>query len=235
MRPQDTGGRANQLLAAFPAAARRKLLLQEEQVRLQPGMVLCETDAAITHVYFPTSSSIALMVGAQSHADLEAGLVGNEGMLGATLALGVRTSPVRWIVQGAGLAWRVKARGFTDQLSTSAALRGAVERYLYVTLAQLAQSSICKRFHVVESRLARWLLMSRDRTDSRDFHFTHQNLAYVMGVRRAGITRAAFALQKHKLIRYYRGNMRIIDPRGLELASCGCYAADRNTYSDVMA
>lgn len=225
----------NRLLAALPKAVRRTLLAHGEQVELSSAIVLCESGAAITHVFFPLDSAVTLMAGTQSHADLEAGLVGNEGMLGATLTLGIRLSSQRWLVHGAGRAWRIEAGWFLDELAISPALRRTLQRYLYVTLVQLAQTAICKRFHVVEARLARWLLMTRDRLHTDQLRFTHENLAYVLGVRRAGITRAASALRKRKLIRYYRGNLQIVDGRGLEGASCDCYAEDRDTYAGVMA
>ena len=224
----------NRLLAALPKAVRRTLVAHSEQVELSSAVVLCEPGAAITHVFFPLDSAVTLMAGTKSRADLEAGLVGNEGMLGATLTLGILVSPQRWLVQGPGRALRIEVGRFLHELAVSPALRRTLHRYLYVTLVQLAQTAVCKRFHVVESRLARWLLMTRDRLHTDELHFTHENLAYVLGVRRAGITRAASALRKRKLIRYRRGNLQIVDGRGLKAASCECYAQDHDTYSSVM-
>ena len=110
-------------------------------------------------------------------------------------------------------------------------VRDKFNRYLYVRLVQLAQTAACTRFHVVESRLARSLLMTRDRAHSREFHVTQQLLAHVLGVRRAGVTRAATALRRRRLIRYSRGDIEITDERGLEKAACGCYATDKKTYA----
>jgi CRP-like cAMP-binding protein len=224
----------NRLLAALPKAVRRTLLAHGERIELSPAIVLCEPGAAIQHVFFPLDSAVTLMAGTERHSDLESGLVGNEGMLGATLALGVRISAQRWLVQGAGRALRIEAGWFHDELALSPALRGTLQRYLYVTLAQLAQTAVCKRFHVVEARLARWLLMTRDRLHTEQLRFTHENLAHVLGVRRAGITRAANALRRRNLIRYYRGSLQIVNRRGLEAASCDCYAEDHATYASVM-
>ena len=117
------------------------------------------------------------------------------------------------------------------QLESHAGIRTALNRYLYVFLAQLMQTATCTRFHLVEARLARWLLMTRDRAHSSQFHVTHEFLAYMLGVRRVGVTSAASALQRRKLIRYSRGDISILDVRGLEQAACPCYAIDKKIYS----
>jgi CRP-like cAMP-binding protein len=236
MPPPARAARKNRLLAALPAAARRRLLARGEQVDLASAAVLCESGMAISHVYFPIDGYVTLVAGMDSGGTgIEVGLVGNEGMLGATLLLGVPVAPLRWLVQGAGRAWRIEAKTFLRELAVNSALRGALDRYLYVAMVQLAQTAACKRFHVVEARLARWLLMTRDRARTDRFHITHEILACIMGVRRAGITRAASSLQRRKLIHYSRGDLHVMDARGLAAASCGCYAADNATYVRVMS
>jgi CRP-like cAMP-binding protein len=123
---------------------------------------------------------------------------------------------------------------FCNELNRSPSLRRALSSYLYVLLTQVAQLAACTRFHVVEARLARWLLMTRDRAGSDDFYLTQEFIAYMLGVRRVGISRAARTLQKRKLIRYTRGHMTILDGRGLEAASCACYAVARDLYDQHM-
>jgi hypothetical protein len=150
------------------------------------------------------------------------------------LLLGVNVSPLRALVQGAGRAWRVDAATFLREVEGNAGIRAILNRYLFVFLAQLMQTATCTRFHLVEARLARWLLMTRDRAHSSQFRVTHEFLAYMLGVRRVGVTSAASALQRRKLIRYSRGDVAILDVRGLERAACACYAIDKKIYARIL-
>jgi CRP-like cAMP-binding protein len=225
----------NRLLEALPESELRRFMAGCETVELTFAEVLCTSDERLSHVYFPTSSFISLVMPVDGSASLEVGLIGNEGMFGIPLALGVDVSPIRAVVQGAGSTLRMDAARFRRELRRSHALHREIDRYVSVHLTQLAQTAACTRFHVVEARLARWLLMTQDRAHADAFHVTQEFLALMLGVRRVGVTKAAGDLQKRRLIRYSRGDITVLDRRGLKAASCGCYKADRESYDRIFA
>lgn len=226
---------ANLLLAGLPQGDLDRILGCCERVDMVFGTILCEPEQPFLHVYFPLSGFISHVTALAGHRALEMGLVGNEGMLGATLSLGVNGAPMRAVVQGAGTALRMTASLLRRELGRSPSLAQTLRRYLFVLLAQLSQTAACTRFHMIEPRLACWLLMTHDRAHADHFHLTHAYLADMLGVRRSGITIAAGALQHRKLIRYTRGEIHILDREGLEGASCECYKAMLQDYSQVFA
>jgi CRP-like cAMP-binding protein len=205
-----------------------------ETVELKFTEVLYRPGEQLRHVYFPVSGFISLIMPVDSASSLEVGMVGNEGMFGVPLALGVMTSPVCAVVQGAGASLRMEAEAFCAELARSKPLQASIHRYIHMQMGQLAQTAACTRFHLVEARLARWLLMTQDRAHSSTFHVTQEFLAMMLGVRRVGVTNAATSLQKKKLIGYRRGDITVVDRRGLINASCGCYVADRQSYDRVV-
>lgn len=223
MRVADRVPVANRLLAALPHAEYRRLLASLEPVTLTFGEVLYEPGDAIKHVYFPNDSLVSLITLADRQLALEVGMVGSEGMVGVAFALGIGRSPIRALVQGGGMAMRMKAALFRKELRQSLSLQREVLLYTHELMVQIAQTAACNRFHVVEARLARWLLMTRDRVGSDHFRLTQEFIGHMLGVRRVGVTNAAHALKQRKLIDYSRGNIEIINGPGLEAAACACY------------
>ena len=230
-------GRAihNELLAAMPRKAYDALAPALAPVTLGFGDVLYEADAPVTQVYFPCESMVSLLLPVEDHFDVEVGLVGREGMVGASLALGIARSPVKALVQGGGSALRLSAGRFRRELADNPALQRAVNRYVHSLMQQITQTAACNRFHVVEARLARWLLMTRDRMRSARFRMTHEFLSHMLGVRRVGVTEAASSLQRQNLIEYSRGSIQILDERGLEAACCSCYGIAKPSASPLLS
>jgi CRP-like cAMP-binding protein len=222
----------NNLIELLPRAERARLLAISEPVELVLSDALCEPGNPTRYAYFPTEGIISLVTAVPDRPGVEVGMVGSEGMVGAYLALGVAIEPLHTVVQGAGSALRIATKPFLLELARSPVLRSAVNRYLYVLMAQFATASACQRFHEIEPRLARWLLMSQDRAHADTFHVTQEFLAYMLGVRRVGITAAASGLRRARLIEYRRGEVTVLDRAGLEGAACTCYAADRKAYDD---
>jgi len=216
---------ANSVLRALSRQESQRLLASCKQVSLTYGDILCEPGEQIRHVYFPDNGLISLLTPVSDHASVEVGLVGSEGMAGISLLLGINVSPVRALVQGSGTAMRMNVASFRNEIKRSPALQRSLNHYLYALMVQVAQTAACNRHHLLGARLARWLLMTHDRIGSNKFYLTQEFLAHMLGVRRAGVTRAAGVLQKNKLIHYSRGTITILSRKGLERISCGCYRA----------
>ncbi len=224
----------NLLLASLPRKEYQSFLAHCHTVELVASEILGKPGEKVRDVYFPTNSFISLVAPIDSHASMEVGMVGNEGMVGLNLALGVSFSTLHCLVQGAGIALRMDTDQFLKIFEKCAILQQKLRAYAYVRMTQLSQTAGCNRFHVVDARLARWILMTRDCAHSNEFHITHEFLSYMLGVRRAGITEAAGMLQKKKLISYSWGHLKILDCRRLEAAACRCYKASKETYKNIM-
>ena len=219
----------NLLLARIPGIERQRMLARCASVDLARGEVLSEQGARIRHVYFPTGGLISLIATSGHRHQLGVGLIGMEGMWGASLLLGPNTAPLHARVHGAGAALRMDAAHFSRELRQCPTLQRRLSSYLCALMSEVAQMVVCTRFHDIEARLARWLLMSRDLEQAQHFYLTHELIASLLAVRRVGITRAAGALKLRKLIRYSRGHITIVDGRGLEAAACACYSTAANS------
>ena len=233
MSPQAPA--TNQLIDRLPAAAAQSLLAACESIALEFDQAVAEAGAPIERVLFPTTAIISVTARVDDHNPLEMGVIGFEGMLGATLALGVKVHPLPAVVQGSGQALQIPAAAFRRQLSDSPALEQLVHGYLFVLVEQLSQTAACNAFHEVAARLARWLLMMDDRARSQPLVLTHLFLSGMLGVRRSAVTIAAGHLQEQQLIRYARGHIQVLSRPGLEAVACGCYPAGVAAYERQFA
>ncbi len=213
---------ANGLLAALPPEDRQRLVAELKPVALAFGDVLCAPGERIRYVHFPTDALVSLRTSVKDGSAMEVGLVGDEGLVGVSVVLGSDVSTVRAVVLRAGGALRMSAARFRRLFRDSLPLQAASCCFVQAKLAQARQTAACARFHLLEARLAGWLLGASERIGSDNLHFTQDTLATVLGVRRAGITRAASELERRRLISYGRGDIRVLDHQGLEAASCGC-------------
>lgn len=214
----------NRLLATLPKNEYKRLLPKLKTVRLALGQALYEPGDTINYVYFPNDSIISLISQLSETSRLEVGMVGNEGMAGLAVFMGVSFSSTRALVQGSGTAMRMSAGAVRAEANQLGSLHRLLHRYSHSLLTQISQSSACNRFHVIDARLARWLLMTKDRLGAEEFPLTQEFLSNMLGVRREGVSKAAGVLQAGKLIRYSRGVITILNRRGLEAKSCQCYA-----------
>jgi len=217
----------NGLLDSLPQIEGQLLLDNCEHIELRFNESLCQAGKPMQYVFFATGSIIALLTPIEDNgnSNLGIGLIGNEGMLGITLSLGIDTTPYHALVQGSGSALRIPTPLFLSILEHSPVLQHLLRRFLYKSISQLVQTAGCSHYHRIEPRLARWLLMTQDRAHSETFHLTHTFLANILGVRRVGITYAANSIKKRMYISYRRGDITILDQGGLEALSCSCYGA----------
>jgi CRP-like cAMP-binding protein len=220
----------NRLLAALPSQDYRRLARYLEPVSLAFGQVLYEPAGRIPHVYFPYSGVISLLTVVAMGKAAEVAVVGNEGVVGGSAALGIHVSHLRAVVQGAGTAVRITSSRLHKEFRTHGSWYRELFRFTHALMNQAAQTAACNRFHTVEARLARWLLATRDRVHSHHFHLTQQFLSLMLGVRRVAVTAAATNLQKRGLITYSRGNIQLLDPASLETTACECYGAVKEMY-----
>lgn len=213
----------NKILASLPRSDYQRLLPELEEVVLTEGEVIGEAGQTMRHVYFPANALLSLLTLVDQQDVFAVALVGREGMSNVACALGTQQSPFRTLVLCSGSALRMKTRLFVNEFRENEHLRSAVLRYVLALTAQISENAACNRFHVIEERLARWLLMIRDRLSSDHFHVTHEMMGQLLGVRRVGVTNAALALKQRRLIDYSRGALDIMDGIGLKQAACACY------------
>ncbi|MGD9629829.1 MAG: Crp/Fnr family transcriptional regulator [Pyrinomonadaceae bacterium] len=220
----------NRLLGALTKAEFKLISAKMEATPLSFGEPIYEAGEAIKRIYFPESGIISLLSAVDEYSTLEVGIVGSEGLAGVSVFLGVDVSPNRALVQGVGFAQTMTPREFLAICKANTKFSLAVRRFIHSLLAQISQSAVCNRFHVIDERLSRWLLMTQDRMRADEFQITQDFLANMLGVRREAVNKAAGNLQGRGLISYSRGHLTVIDRPGLEAAACHCYKLIRQEY-----
>lgn len=224
----------NLILAALPEDEYRRLRPKLEAVPLVFGEVIYEPGDLIRYVYFPTGGIISLLAAVENRATLEVGIVGREGMVGLPIFMGVTRSRNRAVVQGAGTALRMKATTFRKECLNFGLMPQLLKRYSHSRLTQISQGAACNRFHPIDARLARWLLMTRDRMGTNEFQLTQEFLSNMLGVRREGVNKAAGLLQKRHLISYSRGTLMTLNRVGIESVACDCYRIIKEEQNDSL-
>lgn len=231
----DQDGRPmNRLLAHLQAEDLRRLAPDLETIKLAYKQSLYRQHESIEFVYFIENGVASLVSTMANGAAAEVGTMGNEGMVGLPVLLGDREAPTSVYMQVPGSGSRMRASSFRQALERSDSLRVVLLHYAHVFFNQVAQSAACAHFHALEQRCCRWLLMTHDRMVSDEFLLTHEFLAMMLGVRRAGVSQAAAALQRAGLIQYRHGRIHILDREALEQRSCECYAVTKDEFDHLL-
>lgn len=225
---------SNRILSIIPSDEYARMFPQLEYVELQHGQVLHSAGEPITHVYFPYSGTISILAPMRDGSQVEIGIVGKEGMFGLPILLGTDTAPFRAVVQVVGGGMRMKASAFREEAGRCGGLRRLLLRYAQAFFVHTAQTAACNRIHTVETRLARWLLVTRDRAQSNSLKLTQEFLSIMLGIRRAGVSVALGELAKRGLIEQRRGEIMIVDSEGLERSACECYEVVRQEYERLV-
>ncbi len=223
----------NAIIESLPEKEGLRFAALCHKTSLSQGDILCESNQDLQTAYFPTSGVVSLAMVLDSRSPLELGLIGRDGMLGATLSLGILAAPMRAVVQVSGTSLMMTTAQLEQELRASPPLLEAVHHYEFRLMMQTLQTAACIHFHEIEPRLARWLLMTQELSLADTVPLTHIQLAHALGVQRSGVTIAAGSLHRRGLISYSRGEIRILDHAGLECAACDCHASLINRYRVV--
>jgi len=230
--PQDTS--SNRLLTLLREEDRTRLYRHLEPVVLEYRRSLYDANQPIEFVHFIERGVGSLVLTLANGQAAEVGTIGNEGFVGLPVLLGDDRAPTCVYVQVPGVGLRMKAQTFRDELERSAPMRATMLRYAHAFFNQVAQSAACANFHSLEQRCCRWLLMTHDRMQSEEFLLTQEFLAMMLGVRRSGVSVTAGVLKRAELMRYKRGQVTIIDRRGLEDRSCECYGVSKQEFDRLL-
>jgi CRP-like cAMP-binding protein len=225
----------NRLLGALPPEEFEQIRPKLDCVQVRQRELLFDAESPIRYVYFPETMVVSLVNIFTEGRTVEVGTAGCEGMAGLPIFLGDDASSLRVFAQIAGTASRMEAETFRRLASPPSAFHQVLLRYTQAFLTQVAQTAACNGAHLVDQRCARWLLMTHDRVEGDELSLTHEFLAFMLGVRRAGVTVSLGALENAGLVQQKRGRVRIVDRAGLEKVSCECYRVVRAHYERLFA
>jgi CRP-like cAMP-binding protein len=225
----------NAVLAALPQETWQRLEPQMKRVLLHQNDVIQESGASVRHVYFIESGMISLVVDTQDGSQVEVGVTGREGIVGALATLGSDTSFHRGVVQISGNGFRLPVEAFLEEYKRGGVLQQLVQQYAHLLMVQASQAALCNRLHTVEERLSRWLLTSRNRVGSDNLELTHEFISHMLGVRRSGVTVALGMLQQAGVIDTTRGCVTILDESKLESCACECHRIVRDEFQKFEA
>jgi CRP-like cAMP-binding protein len=226
---------SNQLLSALTEPVLERLRPYLEEVSLIQGQILHKSSELITEVYFPEQSSVSLVLILSDKSTTEIGLVGKEGMVGLSAILGGKSTTSHSIVQIAGTAVKLPSQILQEEFNRGEELQKLFLLYTQAQLTQIAQIAVCQSHHVIEQRLARWLLLVRNCTNRNTLPLTQKSISMMLGVRRASVTEAAISLQQAEIINYSRGQIVITDPQKLESVACECYEKIQREYTRLLS
>lgn len=224
----------NYLLGALDKTDLERIKGNLTEVKLDLGTVLAETGDILEFAYFPTTAIISLLYIMENGATAEIGITGNDGFLGLPLILGGETTTSRAVIQSAGSVLKLKASLIKEEFQKGGRFQELLLRYTQAFMTQVSQTAVCNRLHPIEQQLCRWVLLSHDRLQTDQIEMTHDLISNMLGVRREGITLAAKKLADRKLIKNSRGNIEVLDRKGLEAASCECYEIVNSEYNRLL-
>ena len=224
----------NRLLSKLSEAEYRRLRPRLEQVALHENQVLYGPGDIVSHVYFPNNAVVSLLLDVDERRTVEVAMEGNEGAVGLAIYLGGVNACNLSRVRHAGTAMRLPVSALANCANKRGGLQDLLRRYVHALVTQIAQLGVCNRFHNIDARLARWLLMTHDRVGSRELSATQESIAHMLGVRRSSVTNAASGFHKRHIIGYRRGRIEILDHGRLRAASCACYAMMKRQYDSFL-
>jgi CRP-like cAMP-binding protein len=232
--PIDFRGK-NGILTSLPREEYQRILPSLKSVHLPQGKVLSEAGDTIEAAFFPLNGMVSLLSTTEEGSMIEVGMIGNEGLAGISAVLGLKTAPYKLMAQLPTDSMRIGLDALRREFCRGGRLQDLLLRYTHTLLTQISQSAACNRFHSMEERLCRWLLISRDRVGADVVHLTQEFLSHMLGVPRTSVTMTACKLQRMGLIRYSRGRIQILDGRGLENYSCECYRVVTEEFNRYLA